>query len=42
MTPEQQACAFMALPFLSLALAWGIGLHFLVPKQQPVKIRRKK
>jgi hypothetical protein len=41
MTQEQVATALFALPFLSLALAYGIGLHFLMPRAQPVKVKAK-
>jgi hypothetical protein len=42
MTPGQQAAFFCALPFLTLALAWLIGLSFLMPRAQPVKIEKKR
>ena len=42
MTPHQLAALFCALPFLSLAAAWLVALSFLIPKQQPVKVRAKK
>jgi hypothetical protein len=42
MTTNQYAAFFAAMPFLALACAWIIGLSFLIPRQQPVKIKRNR
>jgi preprotein translocase subunit YajC len=42
LTPAQQAAAFGALPFLALAVSWGAGLYFLIPRQQQVRIKRNR
>lgn len=41
LTPNQLACLFMAAPFLALSFAWLVGLTFLVPRAQPVRIRKE-
>ncbi len=42
MTQNQLAALFCALPFLALAASWLIGLSFLMPRAQPVKIEKKR
>jgi len=42
MTPGQYAAFFAAMPFLALSCAWIIGLSFLIPRQQPVKVKRNR
>jgi hypothetical protein len=39
LTPGQQAAAFMALPFLALSLAWGIGLSLAF---RPERVKKEK
>jgi Na+-transporting NADH:ubiquinone oxidoreductase subunit NqrE len=42
MTPNQYAAFFMALPFLALTCAWIVGLSFLIPRQQPARVKRNR
>lgn len=42
MTDNQLAALFCALPFLTLAIAWGVGLSLLIPRPHPVRVKRNR
>jgi|DEB19_MinimDraft_3_1074340.scaffolds.fasta_scaffold23487_5 hypothetical protein len=41
MTQDQLAALFCALPFLSLSFAWLLGLAFLTPRAEPVRVKKE-